>query len=80
MAGTREVTDDVVYDLVSIQYHALQAVESYRRYLDDARNPDLGAVTEFIRLCRDQDLERARRCHDLLGELTVASGKHATTA
>ena len=73
MAGTHEVTDDVVYDLVSIQYHALQALESYERYLDDAHSADHDDVTEFIQQCRDQDRERANRCHELLGVLTEGS-------
>mgnify|MGYP003135903667 CR=1 FL=1 len=73
MAKTHQVTDDVVYDVVSIQYHALQALSSYERYLDDAHSADHDDVTEFVRQCRDQDQERARRCHELLGDLTVGS-------
>jgi hypothetical protein len=71
MATTHEVTDDIVYDLVSIQYHALQALESYESYLGDARSVDHDGLTEFVEQCRDQDRERARRCHALLGDLTV---------
>ena len=74
MATTHAVTDDIVYDLVSIQYHARQAADSYRRYLDDAHAADHAAVTEFIEQCREQDVERARRCHELLGDLTTSSG------
>lgn len=70
MTATHDVSDDIVYDLVSIQYHALQAVDSYKRYLDDAHREDHAAVTEFIEQCKAQDLERARRCHELLGDLT----------
>ena len=64
-----DVTNDLVYDLVSIQYHALQALESYHAYLDDAErhDPDTKA---FIEQCREQDLERAQTCHELLGRLT----------
>jgi hypothetical protein len=69
MATTHKVTDDIVYDLVSIQYHALQAADSYKRYLEDAHREEHGAVTEFIERCRDQDVERARRCHELLKDL-----------
>ena len=71
MATQHDVTDDIVYDLVSIQYHALQAVDSYRRYLDDAHREEHSAVTDFIEQCRKQDVERAERCHELLGDLTV---------
>jgi hypothetical protein len=69
MATRLDVTDDLVYDLVSIQYHALQAIESYRSYLNDAEGEDSG-VTDFIERCLEQDLERARTCHELLGRLT----------
>ncbi|MEZ5294819.1 MAG: hypothetical protein R2697_00665 [Ilumatobacteraceae bacterium] len=73
MADTHAVTDDIVYDLVSIQYHALQAVESYEKYLADAHSNEHGSISAFIEECRQQDTERARRCHELLGELTAAT-------
>lgn len=77
MAATHPVTDDVVYDIVSIQYHALQALESYERYLDDARSADHDDVTQFVQQCRDQDRERAQRCHELLGDLTEGSSRQS---
>ena len=55
--------DDIVYDLVSIQYHALQAAQTYAKYLED--------VAEFIRQCQQQDGDRAVRCHELLAQLTM---------
>jgi hypothetical protein len=70
MAQQHDVTDDIFYDLVSIQYHALQAVNSYRRYLDDAHRTEHQGVTEFVEECKRQDLERARRCHELLAEMS----------
>lgn len=73
MAASHDVTDDIVYDLVSIQYHALQAIESYARYIDDAHAQEHGDISEFIEECRRQDIDRARRCHELLGDLTTAS-------
>jgi hypothetical protein len=71
MATTHELTDNIVYDLVSIQYHALQAIESYERYLQDAHREEHGETTQFIEQCREQDRERVRRCHELLGEMTT---------
>jgi hypothetical protein len=72
MATTHQVTDDIVYDLVSIQYHALQAVESYDKYLGDAHREQHEGITKFIEECRQQDaragpaLSRAPgRSHDL---------------
>jgi hypothetical protein len=71
MPATHDVTDNIVYDIVSIQYHALQAVESYDSYLKDAHREDHRELTQFIEQCRDQDQERARRCHELLKDLTT---------
>ena len=38
MAAEHEPTDDIFYDLVSIQYHALQGAELYGKYLEDAHD------------------------------------------
>jgi predicted metal-dependent hydrolase len=60
--------DDIVYDLVSIQYHALQAAQTYDKYLEDAQGHE--DVRDFIRSCAEHDAERAKRCHTLLAQLT----------
>jgi hypothetical protein len=64
--------DDIVYDLVSVQYHALQAAQSYDSYVADAEGHD--DVQAFFRQCAEQDAERARTCHQLLGQLTAGGG------
>jgi uncharacterized short protein YbdD (DUF466 family) len=74
MAKHHPVADDIVYNLISIQYHALQGAETYDQYLEDAHSADHPDVTEFIRQCRDQDNDRALRCHELLRELTKEGG------
>ena len=68
MASDHTPADDIVYDLVSIQYHALQAAETYGKYIEDAH--DHSDVVEFIEQCQAQDADRAVRCHELLGQLT----------
>jgi hypothetical protein len=73
MASNHPVTDNIVYDLVSIQYHALQAVESYTSYLGDAHSEEHGEITAFIEQCREQDTARAERCHELLKDLTATT-------
>lgn len=70
MASQHTVADDIVYDLVSIQYHALKGAEVYDKYLEDAHASEHSDVTDFIRKCREQDNERAQRCHELLKDLT----------
>lgn len=68
MGSAHSPADDVVYDLVSIQYHALQAAQLYDQYAKDAEGHD--DVVSFIRECQEQDAQRAVRCHELLKELT----------
>lgn len=64
--------DDVVYDLISIQYHALKGGQTYGKYEQDAEgHPD---VQQFIREVKEQDAQRAQRAHDLLRDLTKGSG------
>ena len=74
MASEHTVADNIVYDLISIQYHALKASEVYDRYLQDAHAEEHSDVSDFIRQCKDQDEQRARRAHDLLRELTKERG------
>ena len=68
MGTAHTPADDIVYDLVSIQYHALQAAQTYDKYVQDAEGHT--DVQQFIRQCAEQDGERAKRCHELLRELT----------
>lgn len=68
MPSSHTPADDIVYDLVSIQYHALQAADLYEKYIQDAHEHE--EVVQFIRQCQEQDNERAMRCHQLLGQLT----------
>ena len=64
--------DDLVYDLVAVQYHALKAATTYGKYEQDAQGHD--DVQAFFRQCAEQDAERARRCHQLLGAITGGGG------
>ncbi|MBW3603471.1 MAG: hypothetical protein KY460_00955 [Actinobacteria bacterium] len=72
MTSDHTPADDIVYDLVSIQYHALQASQLYDTYAQDAQGHD--DVESFIRECQEQDAQRAVRCHELLTALTKDSG------
>jgi hypothetical protein len=69
MAESHSPADDIVYDLVSIQYHALKAATAYATYAADAEGHD--DVLEFIEQCRQEDARRAERAHQLLGKLTT---------
>ncbi len=65
---THSPADDIVYDLVSIQYHALKAATAYDKYLQDAEGHD--DVKQFLTQCQEQDAQRAQQCHQLLASIT----------
>jgi hypothetical protein len=72
MGTAHTPADDIIYDLVSIQYHALQGAQTYHKYIRDAeRHED---VQEFFRECVSNDADRAVRCHELLVNLTKDGG------
>jgi len=68
MASQHTVADNIFYDIVSIQYHALKGAEVYDRYIEDAHEHE--DVVEFIRQCKEEDNQRAVKAHELLGKLT----------
>ncbi len=72
MASEHTVADDIVYDLISIQYHSLKGAEVYDRYIEDAHDHE--DVVEFVRQVRDEDNRRAQRAHELLRDLTKGDG------
>jgi hypothetical protein len=70
MASEHTVADNIVYDLISIQYHALKAAEVYDRFLEDAHSSEHADVAAFIQRCKDEDEQRAISCHEFLVQLT----------
>ena len=62
---------DVVYDLISVQYHALKAGHDYGQYVCDAENAGRTEIAEFFRQVMKEDSERARRCHEFLTQLAA---------
>jgi rubrerythrin len=60
---------DVVYDLVSVQYHSLKAGHDYGQYVRDADNAGLNDIAQFFRDVMDQDSQRAAKCHEFLTKL-----------
>lgn len=51
--GTEPRTSDVMYDLVSVLYHALQGVETCSRYQKDAERSGDQALAEFFQQAVD---------------------------
>lgn len=61
--------DDVTFDLISVQYHALKAGHDYGQYVRDAENAGRDDIAAFFRDVMSQDTDRAHRCHAFLVEL-----------
>ena len=76
--GQTDVTSNLFYDLVSIQYHALKGQEVYGRFIKDAQGQQ-DIVTLFEQV-RDQDVQRARQCHEFLTRLSTGGGTGGGTA
>ena len=72
MGGTN-VTDNLFYDLVSIQYHALKGQEVYGRFIKDAQGQQ--EIVRFFEQVRDQDIQRAEQCHRFLTQLSGGRGE-----
>jgi hypothetical protein len=62
--------DDVTYDLVSVQYHALKAGHDYGQYVRDAKNAGREDIAGFFQQVMKEDSERAAQCHKFLKELS----------
>jgi rubrerythrin len=74
MGSQHTVADDIVYNLISIQYHALQGAQTYAKYVEDARAEGHQDVADFIRQVQEEDNRRAVRAHELLTQLTKDRG------
>jgi rubrerythrin len=59
-------TQDTLYNLFSIVYHALQGAETYEKYIADAEQSGDTELAQFFREVRDQNTKRAERCKQLL--------------
>lgn len=69
MATGETGLDDVTFDLISVQYHALKAGHDYGQYVRDARNASKEDIAQFFEQVMKQDAERAHKCHEFLKAL-----------
>jgi hypothetical protein len=51
--------DDVTFDLISVQYHALKAGHDYGQYVRDAKNGGFDDIASFFEQVMKEDSERA---------------------
>jgi rubrerythrin len=65
--------DDVTFDLVSVQYHALKAGHDYGQYVRDADNAGRTDIADFFRKVMDEDSARAKQCHEFIKDLSGSS-------
>jgi rubrerythrin len=61
--------DDVTFDLISVQYHALKAGHDYGQYVRDAENAGQDEIASFFRSVMEEDSQRAHKCHEFLASL-----------
>jgi bacterioferritin (cytochrome b1) len=61
--------DDVTFDLISLQYHALKAGHDYGQYVRDAENAGQDQIAQFFKNVMDEDANRAQECHRFLAQL-----------
>ena len=59
-------TQDTLYNLLSIVYHALQGAETYEIYINDAEQSGDTELAQFFRDVRDQNVKRAERGKQLI--------------
>ncbi len=64
MAQGNTGTDDNLYNLVSVLYHALQGAETYDKYISDAGDDQ--ELATFMRAVKDEGTRRADRAKELL--------------
>ncbi len=62
--------EDVTYDLISVQYHALKAGHDYGQYVRDAENAGLNDIAQFFRDTMKDDSSRAACAHELLKNIS----------
>ena len=61
---------DVMYDLISVQYHSLKAGHDYGQYVRDAKNGGYDDVAQFFEQVMEEDSRRATKCHEFLRKLS----------
>jgi hypothetical protein len=63
-------TEDHVYGLVSVLYHALQGAQTYGQYIEDAQRVSDDELVSFFEQCRTEEQARAARAKQLLVDRT----------
>jgi hypothetical protein len=67
MAMSHMLSDNILYDLVAIEYHALKGAQLCEQFANDAADHD--DVRQFIEQVKREDMQRAVRSHELIMQL-----------
>ena len=59
-------TQNVIYDLVSVTYHALQGAETCDQYISDAEQSGNRELSQFFREFQEENKKMASRAQQLL--------------
>lgn len=78
MSNEHSPTDNIVYNMISVQYHALKAADVYHRYLEDCHGHE--DVSAFILQCQAEDAARVQRAHNLIKSLMTGEAPAAGPA
>lgn len=62
-------TNDIVYDLSSVLYHALQAAQSSSVYIQDAEQAGQQELVSFLREVQQDENKHAEQARRLLTQL-----------
>lgn len=66
-------TPNIIYDLSSVLFHALEGGASYDTFIEDAEREGEQDLVEFFRRVRDEDSMRADEAQRLLTERTSST-------
>lgn len=61
--------NNVLYDLTSVLYHALEASQTYATYIQDAQQSGNQQLVQFFQQLQQQDSQRAQYAQQLLAQM-----------
>ncbi len=74
MSDQQASTTDTTYNLISVIYHALQAVDTFHTYLRDAEETGDTELTGLLQSAIQQQRDLAARAKELLAQRLSQSG------
>ncbi|HYJ13670.1 MAG TPA: hypothetical protein VEW66_08765 [Thermomicrobiales bacterium] len=70
----QQATTDTTYNLISVIYHALQAVDTFHVYLRDAEETGDTELTDVLTGAIQQQRDLAAQAKEMLGQRLTQSG------